>query len=180
MNKAQVQNSRHGLQKNRPAARRRGDEPHVVGTGVDVGCDRDGHGGDIIGFGTSSYRSYSETERLHHRLPVFGKWSGLRSYQRRPPVVEALQHLEAWRNYTDVDLIVFTSRTPAQCAADARGRCQVPAIGAALADHMGCPVFWDFRSADVHWAERCARLAPFLVTTPCARLCGADAGRRPF
>ncbi|MBQ0801349.1 MAG: anhydro-N-acetylmuramic acid kinase [Sulfitobacter litoralis] len=133
--------------------------------GVDVAViETDGR--DIIGFGSSSYRSYSEAER-RTIAAGFGKWSGP-EVSAATQVVEAA-HLEALAHYTDVDLIGFHGQTLAH-APRMQGTLQV-GDGSALADHLGLPVVWDFRSADVQLGGEGAPLAPFFHHA-CARYAG--------
>ena len=133
--------------------------------GVDVAViETDGR--DIMGFGTSSYRSYSAEER-RTIAAGFGKWSGP-EVAAATQVVEAA-HIDALGAYTDVDLIGFHGQTLAH-APRMQGTLQV-GDGAALADHLGLPVVWDFRSADVHLGGEGAPLAPFFHHA-CARYAG--------
>ena len=97
--------------------------------GVDVAViETDGR--DIIGFGASSYRSYSVEER-RTIAAGFGKWSGP-EVAAATQVVEAA-HIGALGAYTDVDLIGFHGQTLAH-APRMQGTLQV-GDGAALADH---------------------------------------------
>jgi len=118
----------------------------------------DGH--DITGFGASGYRPYSDDERAT-LARALGQWSG-------PDVVQAAQvveaaHIEAMAEHRRVDLAGFHGQTLAH-APRTRGTLQV-GDGAVLADALGLPVVWDFRSADVELGGEGAPLAPFLWAT---------------
>ncbi len=133
--------------------------------GVDVAViDTDGH--DIIGFGRTGYRAYTDDER---RIIAagFGKWTGP-DVAAAARVVEAA-HLEILRDFADVDVIGFHGQTLAH-APRLHGTLQV-GDGSALADALGAPVVWDFRSADVHLGGEGAPLAPFFHHA-CARYAG--------
>lgn len=136
--------------------------------GVDVAvlCT-DGH--SITSFGRSAYRTYTPQERTVIAAG-FGHWQG-------PEVVAATQvveaaHLEILADFADVDLIGFHGQTLAH-APRIHGTLQV-GDGAMLADRLGVPVVWDFRSADVHLGGEGAPLAPFFHHA-CARFIGATA-----
>lgn len=135
--------------------------------GVDVAVLRtDGH--DIIGFGRSDYRGYSAAERSVIAAG-FGHWSG-DAVLKATDVIE-LAHLEILRDFTDVDLIGFHGQTLAH-APRLQGTLQV-GDGAMLAEQLGVPVIWDFRSADVELGGEGAPLAPFFHHA-CARYIKAD------
>jgi anhydro-N-acetylmuramic acid kinase len=135
--------------------------------GVDVAVLRtDGH--DIAGFGRSAYRDYSDAERKVIAAG-FGQWSG-DAVEAAATVIEAA-HLEVLRDFTDVDLIGFHGQTLAH-APRLQGTLQV-GNGALLAQELGVPVVWDFRSADVEMGGEGAPLAPFFHHA-CARYIKAD------
>jgi len=135
--------------------------------GVDVAVLRtDGH--DITAFGHSGYRDYSAEER-RVIAAGFGQWSG-DAVEAAAAVVEAA-HLEILVDFTDVDLIGFHGQTLAH-APRLQGTLQV-GDGAMLADRLGVPVVWDFRSADVQLGGEGAPLAPFFHHA-CARFIGAQ------
>lgn len=136
--------------------------------GVDVAVLRtDGH--DISAFGRSGYRDYSAQER-RVIAAGFGQWSGA-AVEAAAAVVEAA-HLEILADFTDVDLIGFHGQTLAH-APRRQGTLQV-GDGAMLADRLGVPVVWDFRTADVQLGGEGAPLAPFFHHA-CARYIGASA-----
>ncbi len=127
----------------------------------------DGH--DIVGFGETAYRSYSTEERAVIAAS-FGKWSGP-EVQAAARVVEAA-HLALLEGMAPVDLIGFHGQTLAH-APRAQGTLQV-GDGGLLAERLGCPVVWDFRSADVELGGEGAPLAPFFHHA-CARYAGITA-----
>jgi len=135
--------------------------------GVDVAVLRtDGH--DIVGFGRSAYRDYSAQERSVIAAG-FGLWSG-DAVEAAAAVIEAA-HLEILADFTDVDLIGFHGQTLAH-APRLQGTLQV-GNGAMLAERLGVPVVWDFRSADVELGGEGAPLAPFFHHA-CARYIKAE------
>ncbi|MEH6523610.1 anhydro-N-acetylmuramic acid kinase [Sulfitobacter sp.] len=135
--------------------------------GVDVAVlQTDGH--SIAGFGRSDYRSYTAQDRKVI-ADAFGQWSG-DAVEAAAQIVEAA-HLEILSDFTDVDLIGFHGQTLAH-APRLQGTLQV-GNGAMLADQLGVPVVWDFRSADVEMGGEGAPLAPFFHHA-CARYIKAD------
>ncbi len=112
-------------------------------------------GVSIEAFGETGYRAYSDAERAVLRAGL-GKWAG--------PEVDAASeviqtaHTELLARF-DADLIGFHGQTLAH-APRAQGTLQV-GDGAALAQALGTPVVWDFRSADVGLGGEGAPLAPF-------------------
>ena len=156
---------------------------HGVGTGPVValgamsGTSLDGvdaavlttDGVDIKSFGASEYRSYSEEERAV-LAAALGKWSGP-EVEAATQVVDAA-HLNLLSRFENVDLVGFHGQTLAH-APRTRGTLQV-GDGAGLAQRLGVPVVWDFRSADVELGGEGAPLAPFFHFA-CARYIGAEA-----
>ncbi|MDJ0821445.1 MAG: anhydro-N-acetylmuramic acid kinase [Paracoccaceae bacterium] len=136
--------------------------------GVDAAMIRtDGH--EVLEFGPSEYRPYSDTERAVLRAAL-GRWPG-------EDVGEALEvvqtaHLEVLSRFEGADLIGFHGQTLAHDPAG-RGTHQL-GDGAALAEALGVPVVWDFRSADVALGGQGAPLAPFFHFA-CAKWIGAEA-----
>ena len=110
--------------------------------GVDVAVvNTDGH--NILGFGETGYRSYSESERAVLRAGL-GKWSGP-EVEAAARVTEAA-HIEALQGI-EADLIGFHGQTLAH-APRLQGTLQV-GDGQVLAEALTRPVVWDFRSDDV-------------------------------
>ncbi|RBW57678.1 anhydro-N-acetylmuramic acid kinase [Ruegeria sp. A3M17] len=123
--------------------------------GVDAAVvETDGH--RILGFGPSGYRAYSDDERAVLRAAL-GQWHG--------PDVDAaaelvtLAHAEALSEFDEVDLIGVHGQTLAH-EPSGRGTLQV-GDGKGLAQALGVPVVWDFRSDDVAMGGEGAPLAPF-------------------
>ncbi|CUJ88570.1 Anhydro-N-acetylmuramic acid kinase [Ruegeria denitrificans] len=134
--------------------------------GVDAAVvETDGH--QIIGFGPSGYRAYSEAERADLR-EALGQWHG-------PEVDKAAElvtfaHAEALSEFEEIDLIGFHGQTVAH-EPHGRGTLQV-GDGKGLAQALGVPVVWDFRSDDVAMGGEGAPLAPFFHFA-CAKWIGA-------
>ena len=114
----------------------------------------DGH--VIEAFGPSRYRAYSEAEQAV-LTAALGKWSGP-EVEAATDVIEAA-HLEVLEQFDAVDLVGFHGQTLAH-APRTLGTLQV-GDGAWLADALGVPVVWDFRTADVQMGGEGAPLAPF-------------------
>lgn len=123
--------------------------------GVDVAVvETDGL--SILGFGETGYRAYSDEERAVLRAGL-GKWFGPEVEAAAALVNEA--HLGALAGFTDADMIGFHGQTLAH---DPRGqRTLQVGNGAELAQGLGVPVVWDFRSDDVRMGGEGAPLAPF-------------------
>ncbi|MBY5970740.1 anhydro-N-acetylmuramic acid kinase [Ferrimonas balearica] len=114
----------------------------------------------IRAFGPSAYRPYSEAERAT-LADALGLWPG----PDPDPRIEAAQqvvlnaHADLLAQFDDIDLVGFHGQTLAH---EPRGRGTFQTgDGATLADRLGVPVVWDFRSADVHLGGEGAPLAPF-------------------
>ncbi|ABF63657.1 protein of unknown function UPF0075 [Ruegeria sp. TM1040] len=134
--------------------------------GVDVAVlETDGR--DILGFGETGYRAYSDAEREVLRAAL-GQWTG-DAVAAAARVVEAA-HIEVMTDHADVDLIGFHGQTVAH-APRLQGTLQV-GDGGVLAEALGRPVVWDFRSDDVSMGGEGAPLAPFFHHA-CARYIGA-------
>ncbi|KIC20765.1 anhydro-N-acetylmuramic acid kinase [Leisingera sp. ANG-Vp] len=122
----------------------------------------------IHDFGESSYREYTDAERSVLRAGL-GQWTG--------PEVEAAAkicdaaHAAALAEFGDADIIGFHGQTLAH-APRLQGTLQV-GDGAALAERLGKPVVWDFRSDDVAMGGEGAPLAPFFHFA-CAKYIGAE------
>ncbi len=110
----------------------------------------------VIGFGPTAYRPYDEGERATLRAAL-GRWDGP-EVEAAARVVERV-HVEVLSGFEGVDLVGFHGQTLAH---DPRGRgTRQVGDGAWLADRLGVPVAWDFRSADVRLGGEGAPLAPF-------------------
>ena len=134
--------------------------------GVDAAViETDGH--EILGFGETGYRAYSQDERAVLRAAL-GRWQGP-EVAAAGEVVDAA-HVALLRGFEPVDLVGFHGQTLAH-EPRGRGTLQV-GDGAALAAALGVPVVWDFRSDDVAMGGEGAPLAPFFHFA-CARWIGA-------
>ena len=122
----------------------------------------------ILDFGDSRYRAYSKDEQAVLGAAL-GRWPGDDLAEAGRVVMEA--HVEAMRGLP-ADLAGFHGQTLAH-EPGGRGTHQL-GDGAALAEALGLPVVWDFRSADVRLGGQGAPLAPFFHHA-CARYIGADA-----
>ena len=125
----------------------------------------DGH--SISAFGPDAYRAYTEAERAVIRAG-FGRWPGDVGVDRAAEVVEAA-HAEVLARFTGAGVVGFHGQTLAH---DPTGRGTHQAgNGALLAQTLGVPVVWDFRSTDVAMGGQGAPLAPFFHHA-CARFAG--------
>lgn len=123
----------------------------------------------IVEFGDTAYRPYSEGERAILRAAL-GCWPGDPQVDAAAEVVE-MAHAEVLSQFTDAAVVGFHGQTLAH---DPRGRGTHQAgSGAILAEVLGCPVVWDFRSTDVRLGGQGAPLAPFYHFA-CARWMGAE------
>lgn len=137
--------------------------------GVDAAMVRtDGH--RIVEFGPDAYRPYTPAEQSTIRA-AFGLWPGDPGVQAAAEVVETA-HAEVLSRFSGADVVGFHGQTLAH---DPQGRGTHQAgSGAVLAQVLGLPVVWDFRSSDVALGGQGAPLAPFYHFA-CARWMGADA-----
>ena len=126
-------------------------------------------GARLFGFGESRYRPYTEAERAVLRAAL-GRWPD----EGCDAALEVVQraHLEALDGFDGIDLVGFHGQTLAH---EPRGRgTHQLGDGDALAEGLGLPVVWDFRSADVNLGGEGAPLAPFYHFA-CANWIGAKA-----
>ncbi|MDT8856296.1 anhydro-N-acetylmuramic acid kinase [Paracoccaceae bacterium Fryx2] len=124
----------------------------------------------ILEFGDTAYRPYSEAERATIRAAL-GCWPGDDGVEAAAEVVETA-HAELLSRFRGADVLGFHGQTLAH---DPRGRGTHQAgSGDVLAEVLGLPVVWDFRSADVQMGGQGAPLAPFYHFA-CARHIGAGA-----
>lgn len=123
----------------------------------------------ILEFGPEAYRPYTAAEQAVIRA-AFGKWPGDPGVAEAAEVVETA-HAEVLSRFSGAELVGFHGQTLAH---DPRGRGTHQAgNGALLADVLGLPVVWDFRSTDVAMGGQGAPLAPFFHFA-CARWAGAS------
>ena len=137
--------------------------------GVDAAMVRT-DGLTIAEFGPHAYRPYSPAEREVIRA-AFGRWPQDPGVAGAAEVV-ALAHLELLSRFSGVDVVGFHGQTLAHDPGG-RGTHQI-GDGGFLAQALGCPVVWDFRSADVARGGQGAPLVPFFHHA-CARFFGANA-----
>lgn len=124
--------------------------------GVDAAMiQTDGH--RVMGFGPTGFRPYSAAEQAVLRRAL-GQWPGDPDVTAAALVVEAA-HLEVLRRFTGAEVLGFHGQTLAH-APGTRGTHQC-GNGAALADGLGLPTVWDFRSTDVAQGGQGAPLVPF-------------------
>ncbi len=114
----------------------------------------DGH--RIFEMGNSSYRAYTPPQRAVLQK-VLGCWP-------EDDVAEAAElietvHAQVFQGYPEAELIGFHGQTLAHDP-QGRGTHQL-GDGAVIAEVLGKPVVWDFRSADIQMGGEGAPLAPF-------------------
>lgn len=124
--------------------------------GVDAAMvQTDGH--EVLEFGPTAFRPYTPAEQAVLRAAL-GRWPGEAGVAEAAEVVENA-HAELLARFSGVDLIGFHGQTLAH-APGGRGTHQA-GNGALLAEALGLPVVWDFRSADVAMGGQGAPLVPF-------------------
>lgn len=114
----------------------------------------DGH--EVLDFGRSDYRPYTDAERATIRA-AFGKSEGAEVAAAAEVVENA--HAELLAGFPDAGLIGFHGQTTLHDPG--RGLTVQIGDGALLAEALGVPVVWDFRSNDVALGGQGAPLAPF-------------------
>ncbi|HDR28790.1 anhydro-N-acetylmuramic acid kinase [Rhodovulum sp.] len=124
----------------------------------------------IMGFGETAYRPYTPGERAV-LAAALGRWPDDPGVEEAVELVETA-HAEVMARFSDVAIAGFHGQTLAH---DPRGRGTHQAgCGRVLAEVLGLPVVWDFRSADVRLGGQGAPLAPFFHFA-CAKWIGARA-----
>lgn len=114
-------------------------------------------GEKVVEFGPSAYRPYSQTEQATLRAAL-GRWPGEPGVFEAAEIVETA-HAELLSRFDGAELIGFHGQTFAH---DPQGRGTHQAgNGAHLAEALGVPVVWDFRTSDVKLGGQGAPLAPF-------------------
>ncbi|WP_322865757.1 anhydro-N-acetylmuramic acid kinase [Aquicoccus sp. G2-2] len=113
-------------------------------------------GKTVFAFGETQYRPYSHAERSILQ-GALGKWPG-DDLKDATHIVENA-HIEVLSRFQDAQIIGFHGQTLAH-EPRGRGTHQI-GDGTRLADAIGVPVVWDFRSADVRLGGEGAPLAPF-------------------
>jgi anhydro-N-acetylmuramic acid kinase len=141
----------------------RGDLLRVLGTmsgpslvGIDAAVlITDGE--TVAAFGEMAHRAYSPAEREILRAAL-ETWPGDPRAEAATEVVETA-HAELLARFAPVDLVGFHGLTLIH-EAGGRGTHQAGS-GALLAEALGWPVVWDFRSADIRLGGQGAPLAAF-------------------
>ncbi|MEI4469855.1 anhydro-N-acetylmuramic acid kinase [Frigidibacter sp. MR17.24] len=126
-------------------------------------------GEEILGFGDAGYRPYSEAER-EVLAAALGCWPGDPGVAEAAEVVETA-HAELMSGFDGAELCGFHGQTLAHDPSG-RGATHQAGDGGVLAEVLGRPVVWDFRSSDVALGGQGAPLAPFFHFA-LARLIGA-------
>lgn len=114
-------------------------------------------GETVLAFGPHAFRPYTAPEQALLRAAL-GQWPGGPDVQAAAEVVENA-HAELLSRFSGVDLVGFHGQTLAHDPAG-RGTHQT-GNGALLAEALGLPVVWDFRSSDVAMGGQGAPLVPF-------------------
>ena len=126
-------------------------------------------GETVFDFGPSAFRPYSLPEQAILRAAL-GHWPGTPEVRAAAEVTEAA-HAELLSRFDGAELVGFHGQTLAH---DPGGRGTHQAgNGQLLAEALGLPVVWDFRSDDVRLGGQGAPLAPFYHFALAKRL-GAD------
>ncbi|MGB3406353.1 MAG: anhydro-N-acetylmuramic acid kinase [Jannaschia sp.] len=125
-------------------------------------------GETIARFGESLYRAYTPDEQATIRTAL-GRWPGEAGVAEAAEVVETA-HARLLSRFPDAQIVGFHGQTLAH-EPDNRRTHQV-GDGALLAEVLGKPVVWDFRTADVRLGGEGAPLAPAFHHA-CARWAGA-------
>lgn len=126
-------------------------------------------GETITEFGPHAYRPYSAAERATIRAAL-GQWPGDAAVAAAAEVVESA-HADLLSRFSGAEVAGFHGQTLAHDPGR-RGTHQC-GDGAVLAEVLGLPVVWDFRTTDVAMGGQGAPLAPFFHHA-CARFIGAD------
>ena len=123
----------------------------------------------VLEFGAVAYRPYTAQERATIRA-AFGLWHGDAGVAAAAQVVEDT-HIALCGQFANAQLVGFHGQTLAH---DPGGRGTHQAgSGARLAQALGLPVVWDFRTADITAGGQGAPLVPFFHHA-LARRMGAD------
>ncbi len=124
-------------------------------------------GEHVFDFGRTHYMPYSAEERAELR-GLLGAWPGPQDQPRLDRAARMLHaaHLRALEAFDTPQLVGFHGQTLAHDPG--RRRTHQLGDGAALAQALGVPVAWDFRSADVAAGGHGAPLVPFFHHA-CAR-----------
>ncbi|PWJ18070.1 anhydro-N-acetylmuramic acid kinase [Jannaschia seohaensis] len=113
-------------------------------------------GESIARFGERRYRAYDDAERAAIRAAL-GRWPGEPGVEAAADTVEEA-HLALLRQFGRPDLVGFHGQTLAHDPA--HRRTHQAGRGDLLAEALGWPVVWDFRTSDVTLGGQGAPLAP--------------------
>ena len=125
---------------------------------------------EIVAFGETAYRAYSDEERRMISA-AFGKWQNEAGVEEAAEIVETA-HAELLDRFDGAEVIGFHGQTLAHDPSG-KGTHQI-GDGGVLAEVLDVPVVWDFRSSDVEMGGQGAPLAPFYHFA-CAKWINADA-----
>ena len=142
----------------------------MSGTSIDGvdGAEIVTDGERILDFGKTKYLPYTSAERAV-LLGALGKWPENCGLEEARDIVNA-KHLGIFSKFVNSELFGFHGQTIAH---DPRGKgTHQLGDGQALAEALGSPVVWDFRTADVALGGQGAPLAPFFHFA-CAKWIGA-------
>lgn len=135
--------------------------------GVDAAwVETDGH--VISQFGQGHFAGYSAEERAV-LVAAQGSWPGGSNALAATADIVQRRHIAAVRALPAAQVVGFHGQTLAHDPAG--GRTHQLGDGRAMADALGVPVVWDFRSADMRAGGQGAPLAPFFHHA-CARWAG--------
>ena len=126
-------------------------------------------GETIAAFGQSAYAAYSDADRAVLRAAM-GLWQGEPGVAAAAEVVETA-HARLLSRIGGAQVVGFHGQTLAHDPANRRTH--QAGDGALLAEVLGVPVVWDFRTADVTLGGEGAPLAPAFHHA-CARWIGAE------
>ena len=142
----------------------------MSGTSIDGvdGAEIVTDGERILDFVQTKYLPYTANERAV-LFSVLGKWPDNGGLKDASDIIHA-KHIEVFANFLDSELFGFHGQTLAHDPSG-KGTHQL-GDGQALAEALGSPVVWDFRSADVALGGQGAPLAPFFHFA-CAKWIGA-------
>ncbi len=124
----------------------------------------------ILEFGETGYRPYCAGE-VALLKSVLGRWPGDEDLEPAAELVEAA-HVGLLSRFKGAELIGFHGQTLAH-EPKGRGTHQL-GDGQIIAEVLGRPVAWDFRSSDIALGGEGAPLAPFFHFA-CAKWIGAEA-----
>lgn len=142
----------------------------MSGTSIDGvdGAEIITDGERIFDFGPTKYLPYTSKERSI-LLSVLGKWPEDCGLKEARDIIHT-KHIGMFKNFMNSELFGFHGQTLAHDPSG-KGTHQL-GNGQALAEALGSPVVWDFRSADVALGGQGAPLAPFFHFA-CAKWIGA-------